>query len=106
MLVRPWDRFLLEPPDFAENEEDYWTPPSSPLDDSLSRSVVKQEVDDPESRALWLLVLLGQPFGAFLLVRQHGGEYKRVASDRDIIAQVKDGASVRDLMDVKTIEIL
>ncbi|KAG1789521.1 heterokaryon incompatibility protein-domain-containing protein [Suillus plorans] len=105
MLVRPWDRFLLELPDFAENEEDYWTPPS-PLDDSLSRSVVKQEVDDPESRALRLLVLLGQPFGAFLLVRQRGGEYKRVASDRDIIAQVKDGVSVRDLMDVKTIEIL
>ncbi|KAG2338323.1 hypothetical protein BDR05DRAFT_705075 [Suillus weaverae] len=112
VLVRPWDRSLLELPDFVdllddtESEGDYWTPPSSPSDDSPSHSLVKQEVDDLESRALRLLVHLGQPFGAFLLARQRGGEYKRVASDRDIIAQVKDVASVRDLMAVRTIEIL
>ncbi|KAG1837680.1 hypothetical protein C8R48DRAFT_743383 [Suillus tomentosus] len=112
VLVRPWDRSLLELPDFtdlqddSENEGDYWTPPSSPSDDSPSHSVVKQEVDDLESRALRLVVRLGQPFGAFLLARQRGGEYKRVASDRDIIAQVKDVASVRDLMEVRMIEIL
>ncbi|KAG1888020.1 uncharacterized protein F5891DRAFT_987893 [Suillus fuscotomentosus] len=111
MLVRPWDRSLLELSDFVdlqddtENEEDDWVPPS-PLDDSPSHSLVKQGVDDPELRALRLLVRLGQPFGAFLLVRQRGGEYKRVASDCDIIAQVKDVVSVRDLMDVRTIEIL
>ncbi|KAG2347912.1 hypothetical protein BDR05DRAFT_592119 [Suillus weaverae] len=112
VLVRPWDRSLLELPDFAdllddtESEGDYWTPPSSPSDDSPSRSLARQEVDDSESRALRLLVRLGQPFGAFLLARQRGGEYKRIASDRDIIARVKDVASVRDLMDVRTIEIL
>ncbi|KAG1793194.1 uncharacterized protein HD556DRAFT_525963 [Suillus plorans] len=112
VLVHPWDRSLLELPDFTdlqddtENEGDYWTPPSSPSDDSPRRSVVTHEVDDLESRALRLAVRLGQPFGAFLLARQRGGEYKRVASDRDIIAQVKDVASVRDLMDVRTIEIL
>ncbi|KAG2033197.1 hypothetical protein BDR03DRAFT_968226 [Suillus americanus] len=112
MLVHPWNRSLLEPPDFAnppddmESEEDYWTPPSSPSDESPSRYLVKQEVDDLESQALRLLVRLGQPFDAFLLARQHGGGYKRVASDHDIIAQIKDVASVRDLMDVRTIEIL
>ncbi|KAG1878755.1 hypothetical protein C8R48DRAFT_830519 [Suillus tomentosus] len=111
MLVRPWDRSLLELSDFVdlqddtENEEDDWVPPS-PLDDSPSHSLVKQGVDDPGLRALRLLVRLGQPFGAFLLARQRGGEYKRVASDCDIIAQVKDVVSVRDLMDVRTIEIL
>ncbi|KAG1898630.1 uncharacterized protein F5891DRAFT_1174117 [Suillus fuscotomentosus] len=112
MLVRPWDRSLLESPDFAdlqddtESEGDDWTPPSSPSDDSPSRSVVNQGVDDLELRALRLVVRLGEPFGAFLLARQRGGEYKRVASDRDIVAQVKDVASVRDLMHVRTIEIL
>lgn len=112
LLVRPWNRSLLEVPESAdllddtESEEDYFTPPSSPSDDSSTHSLAKQEVVVLESRALRLLVLLGQPFGAFLLARQRGTEYKRVASDCNIIAQVKDVATVRDLMDVRTIEIL
>ncbi|KAG2143535.1 uncharacterized protein EDB93DRAFT_1251951 [Suillus bovinus] len=114
VLVRPWDRSLLELPDFAdlphvgdtENESDYWTPPSSPSDESPRRSLVNEEVVDLESRALRLLVRLGQPFAAFLLARQCGGEYKRVASEADIIVQVKDIGSVQDLMDIRTIEIL
>ncbi|KAG1764477.1 hypothetical protein EV702DRAFT_1154086, partial [Suillus placidus] len=64
---------------------------------------VKQELVDLESRALRLLVRLGQPFGTFLLAQQHSGEYKRIASDRDIIGQVKDTVSVGD---IRTIEIL
>ncbi|KAG1809370.1 uncharacterized protein BJ212DRAFT_1379649, partial [Suillus subaureus] len=60
----------------------------------------------PESRALRLLVRLGQPFGAFLLAQQRSGEYKRIASDHDIIVQVSDVRSVTDLMDLRTIEIL
>ncbi|KAG1864339.1 hypothetical protein F4604DRAFT_1905366 [Suillus subluteus] len=40
-----------------------------------------------ESRALWLLVHLGQPFGAFLLAQQRSGEYKRIASDHYVIGQ-------------------
>ncbi|KAG2107882.1 uncharacterized protein F5147DRAFT_837109 [Suillus discolor] len=110
VLVRPWDRSLIELSDFAdllddtESEEEYWTPPPSPSDDSSSRSFVKQ-VDGSKSRALRLLVHLGQPFRAFLLARQRRGEYKRVASDRDIIAQVKDVASVRYLMDIRMMEI-
>jgi hypothetical protein len=59
-----------------------------------------------ESRGLKLVARLGQPFGALLLAQQRGGEYKRVASDHEIIAQVKDVASVRTMMDVRTLEIL
>jgi hypothetical protein len=93
VLVRPWDRSLLELSDFADlpNVED---------------NTENEEVVDPESQALRFLVRLGHPFGAFLLARQRGGEYKRVASDHDIIAQLKDVAAVQDLMDIRTIEIL
>ncbi|KAG1898656.1 uncharacterized protein F5891DRAFT_981800 [Suillus fuscotomentosus] len=51
VLISPWDRSLLELLDFVglqddtESEGDDWMPPSSPSDDSLSRSVVNQEVD-------------------------------------------------------------
>ncbi|KAG2116444.1 uncharacterized protein F5147DRAFT_672863 [Suillus discolor] len=51
------------------------------------------------------MVRLGRPFDAFLLAQQRVGEYKRIASDYNIIAQVKDIASV-DSMDVGAVEIL
>ncbi|KAG2342512.1 hypothetical protein BDR05DRAFT_1060241 [Suillus weaverae] len=117
VLVRPWDRSLLELPDFSgppnfmepsdfghdtESEEDYGMSPS-PSDDRSSGHSVNQEVVDLESRALRLLVRLGQPFSAFLLAQQHSGEYKRIASDHDIIGQVKDAVSVGD---IRTIKIL
>jgi tetratricopeptide (TPR) repeat protein len=93
VLVRPWDRSLLELPDFADLP-------------NIGDNTENEEVVDPESQALRFLVRLGHPFGAFLLARQRGGEYKRVASDHDIIAQLKDVATVQDLMDIRTIEIL
>ncbi|KAG1780708.1 hypothetical protein EV702DRAFT_1080051 [Suillus placidus] len=52
-----------------------------------------------------LIFRLGQPFSAFLLAQQPNGEYKRIASDRDIITQVNDVDYVHG-MDVKTLEIL
>ncbi|KAG2339395.1 hypothetical protein BDR05DRAFT_967930, partial [Suillus weaverae] len=113
LLVRPWDRSLLELPDFVEpsdvgndteSEDDYGTPPSSPSDNWSSGSLVKHEVVDLGSRALRLLVRLGQPFSAFLLAQQRSGEYKRIASDHDIIGQVNDVLSVGDL--IRTVEIL
>ncbi|KAG1732012.1 uncharacterized protein EDB91DRAFT_1152917, partial [Suillus paluster] len=114
LLVLPWNRSLLELPDFAElpdsaepshsldesqSMEDYSTPLESPLHDS-SMSSAEKGTDDSEShsRALRLIVRLGQPFGAFLLAQQRGGEYKRIASDHDIIAQAKDVASVNGMM--------
>ncbi|KAG2337427.1 hypothetical protein BDR05DRAFT_775522 [Suillus weaverae] len=52
-----------------------------------------------------LIVRLGQPFSAFLLAQQRSGEYKRIASDRNIITQVRDVDYVRG-MDIRTLEIL
>ncbi|KAG2126788.1 uncharacterized protein EDB93DRAFT_1257432 [Suillus bovinus] len=115
VLVRPWDRSLLELPDFVEppefvepsnyennteNGEDYCMSPS-PSDDSSSGFPVRQDVFDLESRALRLLVRLRQPFSAFLLAQQRSVEYKKIATDHDIIGQVNDVVSVRDLMDFK-----
>ncbi|KAG1852354.1 heterokaryon incompatibility protein-domain-containing protein [Suillus tomentosus] len=123
LLVRPWNRYLLELPDFAEpsglaglldvdddmqSEEDYWSAPGSPVQNSPSSGGFPeaQESVDPElsDRALRLTARLEQRFGAFLLAQQRGGEYKRIASDHDIIAQVKDLSSILDM--VKTLEIL
>ncbi|KAG1813687.1 uncharacterized protein BJ212DRAFT_1366578 [Suillus subaureus] len=51
------------------------------------------------------MVRLGQAFGALLLAQQRGGEYKRIASDHNIMARVKDMAAVHG-MDIRTLEIL
>jgi hypothetical protein len=121
LLIRPWNRYLLELPRFAEpsgltelpdiaddtqSEEDYWSAPGSPLQDSPGVFPGAQESDDSElsGRALRLATHLGQPFSAFLLVHQRGREYKRIASDHNIVAQVKDLSSISDM--VKTLEIL
>ncbi|KAG1758156.1 hypothetical protein EDD22DRAFT_912112, partial [Suillus occidentalis] len=96
----------VEPSDFGsiiESEEDYRTSPSSPSHHWSSGPPVNQDVYDQELRALRLLVRLGQPFSAFLLAQQRSGEYKRIASDHDIIGQVND---IRNPMDVRAIEIL
>ncbi|KAG2137114.1 uncharacterized protein EDB93DRAFT_1253728 [Suillus bovinus] len=111
LLVRPWNRHLLGLPDFEDNGtqcEDDWILPGSPSQDSHDEPPEEQELDDLEliDRAFQLIVRLGQPFNAFLLAQQRGGEYKRIASDHDIIAQVKDIGSVYDVMDVRTLEIL
>jgi hypothetical protein len=114
LLVRPWDRSLLElrnladPSDSSDTEsEEDWSPSASPSDDSPVGSLGEHGLVDSESysRALRLIVRLSQPFGAFLLAQQQGGEYKRIASDQNIIAEVKDMAAVTT-MDVRTLEIL
>ncbi|KAG2357625.1 WD40-repeat-containing domain protein [Suillus spraguei] len=85
LLVRPWDRYLLEVSDFADQPD---------------------STDDSEStEALRLMVRLRQPFNVFLLARQRTGEYKRIVSDHNIVAQVKDISSV-DNMHIGTVEIL
>jgi len=112
LLVRPWDRSLLGLPDFADLTDlsdvesiEEWSPPMSPVHDSPGEPFGGNGHIDSEShsQALRLIVRLGQPFSAFLLAQQWGGEYKRIASDQDIVAQVKN---VHDIMDVKTLEIL
>ncbi|KAG2338855.1 hypothetical protein BDR05DRAFT_968858 [Suillus weaverae] len=121
LLVRPWNRYILELPDFAEpsglaelpddaddmqSEDGYLSAPESPLQDSPDGLPEAQKSVDSElrDRALKLTARLEQPFSAFLLAQQHGGEYKRIASDHVIIAQVKDLSSILDM--VKTLEIL
>ncbi|KAJ8588826.1 hypothetical protein M405DRAFT_933863 [Rhizopogon salebrosus TDB-379] len=113
LIVRPWDRSLLGLPDFAdltdssdvESIED-WSPPVSPVHVSPGEHFGGDEhiSSESHSQALRLIVRLGQRFNAFLLAQQWGGEYKRIASDHDIVAQVKD--IVHNMMDVKTLEIL
>jgi hypothetical protein len=109
LLVRPWDPYLLELPDFADNPHgvDNWSVRGSMFHDTLSIFSSETGPLNPQlrSRALRLIVRLGQPFSAFLLARQRGGEYKRIASDRDIIAQVKDVAGSVHKMHVRTLEI-
>ncbi|KAG1738360.1 uncharacterized protein EDB91DRAFT_455794 [Suillus paluster] len=119
LLVRPWDRRLLEHPDFpeqpvfaddAESLRDWSnSEPEFPLGDSPGGSPAVRERDDSEShsRALRLMVRLGQSFSAFLLVQQRSGEYKRIVLDHDIIAQAKGVASVHNMTGgVRTLEIL
>ncbi|KAG2160223.1 uncharacterized protein EDB93DRAFT_47699 [Suillus bovinus] len=97
-LVRPWNHHLLDDTQRVK-------------DGSVPQSALQTEnsgpVDlDPYSRDLRLIVRLGQEFSAFLLMQQRGREYKRIASDRDIIAQVKDMTSIHNMTDVRSLEIL
>ncbi|KAG2337663.1 hypothetical protein BDR05DRAFT_969966 [Suillus weaverae] len=106
LLIRPWSHHLLElhdPADDMQSVED-WSM-TSPLHDSPPAQN-EPVYSDPHLRALRLIVRLGQPFGGFLLARQRNGEFKRIASDHDIIAQVKDMTSVDNMMDIRILEIL
>ncbi|KAG2757384.1 WD40 repeat-like protein [Suillus brevipes Sb2] len=129
LLVRPWTRCSLELPDFDNDTQSdanvsevgsslYSMPPGSrsralrfiPRIGQPFGSFLDNFRGDKNSeshlQALQLIVRLGQPFNAFLLAQQPSGEYKRIASDRHVIAQVKDVSSVRSMMDVRTLEIL
>jgi len=99
LLVRPWNRHDLGLPDFADDTE-------SVKDWAESGSPSNYQPGESHSRALRLIVRLGQPFSALLLAQQRGEEYKRIASDHEIIAQLKEMTSVHNMMNVRTLEIL
>ncbi|KAG1813610.1 uncharacterized protein BJ212DRAFT_1366079 [Suillus subaureus] len=105
LLVRPWNHHDLGLSDFSD---DMQTVPGSPLDDLSWGHPKEVGLVDIESQpqALRLIARLGQPFGALLLAQQRGEEYKRIASDHDIIARVKDVSAIRDMSNVRTVEIL
>jgi hypothetical protein len=115
LLVRPWDRRLLQLPEFTDDGDSKilgdWSEPESLLHHSHSHGEypVKKELAHSEylspGPALPLIIRLGQPFSAILLARQRGGEYKRTASDHDIIVQFKDMASLDNLTDIRALEI-
>ncbi|KAG1793141.1 uncharacterized protein HD556DRAFT_1443893 [Suillus plorans] len=118
-LVRPWDRHLLGLPDFSEQltfadegeSVGDWSESESGSDDThepSSDSLGEEELavdSDVHSRSLRLMVQLGQAFNALLVAQQRVGEYKRIASDHNIIAQVKDMASI-DIVNIRTLDIL
>jgi hypothetical protein len=115
LLVYPWNHDLLEqlnPADDTQYMGDYTIPGGSKPGRRASRFIgrVRQLIapvdSESYSRALRLIVRLGQPFRAFLLAQRRGGEYRRIATDHDIIAQVRDTTSVRKMMDVRVVEIL
>jgi len=91
LLVRPWNRDLLELPDFRN-----YTEGEGERSSGANKSV----------RALRLVVRLGLHFLAFLLAQEWGEEYKRIASDRDNIGEVTDITSVHDRMDIKIVDIV
>ncbi|KAG1908900.1 uncharacterized protein F5891DRAFT_995821 [Suillus fuscotomentosus] len=107
LLVRPWSRHLLGLDDTANDTEsvDNWSVFESLLHDSPAAQT-GSIYSDSYSQALRLIVNLGQPFSVFLLERQHEGEFKRIASDHDIIAQVKDIDSINYLMDIRILDLL
>ncbi|KAG2356380.1 hypothetical protein BDR07DRAFT_1380857 [Suillus spraguei] len=106
-LVRPWDRRLLEELDFADDADSVgeFSEPGFRSDGSDEFVGGPSVEEEHHSRAMRMMVYLGQPFCAFLLAQERVGEYRRIASDHNIIAQVKDMASI-DNIDVSSIEIL
>ncbi|KAG2346437.1 hypothetical protein BDR05DRAFT_945992 [Suillus weaverae] len=110
LLVRPWNRYDLRLLDFEDDKSiKTMSMPWSMSDRSVSGSPDEYEESvgsELPSRALRLMVRLGQAFGALLLAQQRGGEYKRIASDHNIMARVKSMTTVHDMMDIRTLEIL
>jgi hypothetical protein len=110
LLVRPWDSRLLEVglPALADETQSVDDVSHSAVPD-LSGGFLgeKGAIDlDSYSQALRLIVRLGQKFSALLLSQQHSGECRRIASDRDIIAHIRDLNTVQNMMDVRTLDIL
>lgn len=110
-LIRPWNRddipWNRDDIEFIEELQglDDW--PQSPSDDLPLWPARDHEMVNSESyRALRLIARLGQSFSALLLAQQRIGEYKRVASDYTIIAQVKNMVDVDSMMNIRTFEIL
>ncbi|KIK42088.1 hypothetical protein CY34DRAFT_162479 [Suillus luteus UH-Slu-Lm8-n1] len=110
LLVRPWDRRLLELPDFSDDTEsvDDSSPPASPVDLPDGFPGEQESIGSESSQpALRLIAHLKHPFRAFLLAQKCGEEYTRIMSDHEIIAQVKETTSIRNMMDcVTTVEVV
>ncbi|KAH7903553.1 hypothetical protein BJ138DRAFT_1131315 [Hygrophoropsis aurantiaca] len=101
LLVRPWNRDLLGAADLASRNAIDAPPPSDAIPTPSLQS--SAGFDGLQKEAYKLVARLKQRFTALLLMRGRSGEYKRIASDHDIIAQVRD---VNKLTDIRCIEIL
>ena len=61
---------------------------------------------DRTTQALWLVARLRQPFGALLFERLSRVEYRRVATDSLIMVQIREDASLTELIDnIRTIQV-
>ncbi|KAI6011786.1 hypothetical protein EDC04DRAFT_3145675 [Pisolithus marmoratus] len=74
--------------------------PSSPL-----HAVPAPQVDD-YTQALQMIARLGQPFNALLFVQQPNGEYRRVATENEIIVSGLGTDITSKIIQVKVLEIL
>ncbi|KAH7908803.1 hypothetical protein BJ138DRAFT_311227 [Hygrophoropsis aurantiaca] len=101
LLVRPWNRDLLRAANLASRNAIDAPPPSNAIIPEPSSQPTPKF--DTLTEALMLIARLKQPFAALLLMRQRSGEYKRIASDNDIIARVRD---VNMLTDIRSIDII
>ena len=97
IFVHPWLRDLCDPPDgftwastAADDDDDDDDLSDSGLESgraspTLPLHVVPAATMDDHTRALRLVARLQQPFHALLLQQQATGEFKRVATERDIV---------------------
>ncbi|KAG9310789.1 hypothetical protein JVU11DRAFT_8639 [Chiua virens] len=61
--------------------------------------------DETPLRASRLVVRFRQPLGAFLLLSQGRRQFKRIATDHEIMIRVREGISLAD-MDLRTLEVI
>lgn len=92
VLVDPWIESLIDPI-FISPRPDVDTNPRSGQPSKLNR-------------AFCLLVRLRQPFGALLLAPLNHREYKRIATDHSIRAQVRDDIPLEEFLGMVDAEIL
>ena len=119
VLVHPWMRNLRDPLDEftwgrtaddhsdeyesdTEGETEAESTSPSPLDDVLPVATV-----DTYARALRLIVRLQQPFPVLLLQHQPNGEFKRVATDHEIVVPgIKRSVNLAKDVRADVVEIL
>ncbi|KAH0826782.1 hypothetical protein J3R83DRAFT_5197 [Lanmaoa asiatica] len=111
-FVHPWIRDLRDPFDGLtwQNTSDLHESESHPGIEAGSTPTLPLHPSPPTNmdsytRALRLVVRLRQPFNALLLQQQPNGEFKRVATEHEIIAQLGLEHQVRDIR-TEVVEIL
>ncbi|KAI5983680.1 hypothetical protein EDC04DRAFT_2616091 [Pisolithus marmoratus] len=114
-FVHPWIRYIRGPSDeVADGVSDAGSISDSDSDAGSYDVVCPSPLDVPPTpqvdkytQALQTIARLGQPFNALLLLQQPNGEYKRVATENEIVVSgfgtdITSKASIR----VKVLEIL
>ncbi|KAI6144246.1 hypothetical protein BKA82DRAFT_4515649 [Pisolithus tinctorius] len=85
VFAHPWIHYIRGPSggitweDDAESDTDSDSAEVAPLPAAPALQI------DNYTRALEMIARLGQPFSAFLLLKQPNGEYKRVAAENEIV---------------------